>query len=254
MINGLHWFLLLLSLALSSLYVSWQALATVDYGYAAWYDLLHINKTIETEGPRNHIRPWFQATSRTERERLFRGIAVAVNNNGKGLEKLVYHNRTGRALGLLLTAEEITHLDDVARLVAGFRIVGWSSAGLFLMLSIAALLRRLQLPQPRRIAIGLFIVLTSVALSLSLLGPVKVFYALHKMIFPAGHKWFFYYNESLMSMMMQAPNLFGPIALLLVIVALILAAIAWRLLTAGLRSNDGIRLPLLRSPLKQRMS
>ena len=50
---------------------------------------------------------------------------------------------------------------------------------------------------------------------LVLVGPVEVFYALHEWVFPANHQWFFYYEDSLMSTLMKAPDLFGAIALLL---------------------------------------
>ena len=44
------------------------------------------------------------------------------------------------------------------------------------------------------------------------IGTKKVFYTAHTLIFPAGHQWFFYYEESLMTMLMQAPDLFAAIA------------------------------------------
>ncbi len=53
----------------------------------------------------------------------------------------------------------------------------------------------------------------TVAILVVVIGPVKVFYALHELLFPDGHQWFFYYQESLMSTMMKAPELFGWIAM-----------------------------------------
>jgi hypothetical protein len=47
-----------------------------------------------------------------------------------------------------------------------------------------------------------------------------VFYGLHTWIFPPGHAWFFYYQDSLMTMMMKAPELFAYIALTLAVVSL----------------------------------
>lgn len=235
--NGFHWFLLLLSLAIASLYLSLKGLSMVDYGYAIWYDLLNINETIETEGPLNRVRPGFERTDRAERERLFSGIVTAVNNNGEGLGELVYHDREGRRLGPLLTRAEMIHLKDVARLLSRFRVAGLFSAGLFLVLGVAAMQRRLTPPSRYRIAIGLLSVLGGAGGALLLAGPVNVFYALHEIVFPSNHQWFFYYNESLMSMMMQAPNLFGPVALVWLIIAMMLVIIGWRLLVAGLRNR-----------------
>jgi hypothetical protein len=53
-------------------------------------------------------------------------------------------------------------------------------------------------------------------------GPMTVFYALHDRLFPPGHPWFFYYEDSLMTLLMQAPTLFGYIAVALVALALAL--------------------------------
>jgi len=54
------------------------------------------------------------------------------------------------------------------------------------------------------------------------LGPKAVFYWAHTKIFPAGHQWFFYYEESLMTTLMKAPDIFAFIALLLVAVLIAL--------------------------------
>ena len=53
--------------------------------------------------------------------------------------------------------------------------------------------------------------LAAVGLVLLIAGPTAVFYQLHIWIFPDDHQWFFYYQESLMSTMMKAPDLFGGI-------------------------------------------
>ncbi|MDZ7747429.1 MAG: hypothetical protein U5K43_00040 [Halofilum sp. (in: g-proteobacteria)] len=59
-------------------------------------------------------------------------------------------------------------------------------------------------------------------------GPVDLFYWLHEQVFPPDHQWFFHYQESLMSMMMRAPDLFGAIAVLWLALTLVVGAtIAW---------------------------
>ncbi len=55
-----------------------------------------------------------------------------------------------------------------------------------------------------------------------LIGPTKVFYWGHEVVFPENNQWFFYYEDSLMSTMMKAPALFGPIAGQLLFCTLIL--------------------------------
>ncbi|MFO7593524.1 MAG: DUF1461 domain-containing protein [Pseudomonadota bacterium] len=235
--DGLHWVLLFVSLSIAILYLSWKVLAPVDYGYSIWYELLNIDKTIEEEGPRNRFRPMFHITDRAERERLFGAIVEAINNNGEGLAELVYHDPDGKALGPLLTNDEVIHLKDVANLVGFFRGIAWGSAGVFVVLAIAAWARRMSPPSPGRIAMGCGVFIGGGALSIVAIGPVRVFYALHEVVFPSEHKWFFYYDESLMSMMMQAPNLFGPIALLWLALALLLFVVVWLTVAKGLRKR-----------------
>ena len=55
-----------------------------------------------------------------------------------------------------------------------------------------------------------------------LVGPTKIFYLGHELVFPDNHQWFFYYQESLMSTIMKAPALFGPIAFQLLLLTLLL--------------------------------
>jgi hypothetical protein len=55
-----------------------------------------------------------------------------------------------------------------------------------------------------------------------IIGSKKVFYYLHTWIFPPEHPWFFYYQDSLMTTLMKAPDLFGLIAALLLALWLLL--------------------------------
>lgn len=44
------------------------------------------------------------------------------------------------------------------------------------------------------------------------IGPTRVFYTLHEWVFPSDHQWMFSYQESLMTTLMKAPDLFAAIA------------------------------------------
>lgn len=218
-VRALRWGLFGIALALASLFIAWRALAAVDFAYPLLYDALSIDATIARYGPENHVRPRFQITDRAERERLFGAIVDAVRHDGRGLRALVYQAPDGHAIGRLLTPAEIEHLDDVSRLVAGFERLGWIALLVTAALLAAAALRREPLPRARAFGAGGLLVVGAGAAVTFALGPVTVFYWLHEHIFPPGHQWFFYYQESLMSMMMQAPNLFGAIAALWVALA-----------------------------------
>jgi hypothetical protein len=215
------------ALGIAALFLSWRGLAAVDFAYPVFYDALAIDATIEREGPRNSLRPGFHRTGRGERERLFGAIVTAVRDHGRGLEDLVYHTPDGRALGALLTPAEIQHLEDVAVLVAGFEAAGWAALALAALLAIGAARARLAMPGLAPLGLGagaLVAIGTGVVFAI---GPVTVFYWLHEQIFPPDHRWFFHYDESLMAMMMQAPKLFGAIALLWLVLAVGLLAAMW---------------------------
>src|SRR5690625_5358126 len=76
--------------------------------------------------------------------------------------------------------------------------------------------RRCRLPPARKLLIGFTIAIAALAALILLIGPVRVFYALHDYIFPDDNPWFFYYQDSLMTTLMKAPDLFGLIAVFLV--------------------------------------
>lgn len=204
-----------LLLWLAALWLAWLLLAKVDFLYPVAYRLLDIPTTLHTFVPQNrHGRQDFIRTDAAEHARLFAAIAEAVRHGGQGLEGLRYHDPQGRELGGLLTADEVTHLRDVAHLIgfgerAGLlALAGWG--GLALLLSLG----RMPVPQTARLLAGSLAGFVLLAGALLVLGPVEVFYAWHRWVFPPDHPWFFYYQDSLMSSLMQAPNLFGFIGVL----------------------------------------
>ncbi|MCB1808001.1 MAG: DUF1461 domain-containing protein, partial [Candidatus Competibacteraceae bacterium] len=68
-------------------------------------------------------------------------------------------------------------------------------------------------PSPRRVVLSSLAVLVLLGIGVVLMGPVRVFYQLHIWIFPPGHPWFFYYQDSLMTTLLKAPDIFAPITL-----------------------------------------
>lgn len=217
---GLLWASLLgLGLA-SALYLAWLMLAQVNFCYGFWHDVTGIDQHITRYGPQNRYRQGFAETPKAERERLFGAIVDAIHDQGRGLAALTYHDAQGRPQGTLLRPPEITHLNDVARLIDGFRLLGLSAlAGLLI---IVALIYRLQAAVPRlKAMLSMLAVAVGVsALTVLALGPARVFYWLHEQVFPPDHPWFFYYQDSLMSTLMKAPSLFGYIAVTWLILGL----------------------------------
>lgn len=210
--RALAWVVIAFGFVLLSLVVTWQVWAAGNFAYPMWYRVLAIDAHIAHYGPENHVRPAFQTTTDGERMRLFGEIVEAIQHQPQRLPELKYHRPDGSVIGPLLRPAEIQHLRDVAGLIRAFRWVAVVGAVCALLLAAFAALRRWPLPPLRHFVLGALLPAALVGVCLLVFGPTQVFYALHRMIFPPGHQWFFYYQQSLMSMLMKAPDLFGGIA------------------------------------------
>lgn len=195
---------------LLSLWISWHLLAKADFFYPVWYDHAGIHENIERYAPENRYREGFENTSRNERLVLFHGIVEAVQHQGKGLETLTYRNQ-GQTVSLL-RPPEIGHLQDVANLVSWLNRAGLVIFGIWLLIGLWRFKhhRYMTFRQAWWI-LGITILLP--IFFLIAFGPEKIFYQLHVWIFPPTHPWFFYYEDSLMSTLMKAPDLFAYIAI-----------------------------------------
>jgi hypothetical protein len=229
--NRVQWIVFILAALLAAAYLAWLALAQANFLYPLWYNGIGIDRTIEIYTPQNRYQQGFEETSKAERSHLFAAIVDAIHNHGRGLRKLVYHDATGRQLGYLLRNPEVTHLQDVARLIDRIRPVGLGAV--IVTAALLFVIRRRKAPMPSLIllSLGAIAPLCAIAMTVISIGPIKVFYWLHTHIFPPDHEWFFYYQNSLMSTMMKAPDLFGYIAatwaLLTLFLLLILIGVAW---------------------------
>jgi hypothetical protein len=199
-------------LALSLL--SWHALAQIDFAYPTAYQLLRLDETIATYAPQNLYKRDFETTSAPQHWQLFAQIVDAVQSGGRGLAEIHYPDRRGQPTALL-TEKEIVHLQDVAHLIDRFYAVAASALLLWLGLVLLACRQRWPLPPLPKVLAGFACGLTLVGLIVLGIGPQKIFYWLHTVVFPAEHQWFFYYYESLMTTLMKAPDLFAFIAALL---------------------------------------
>lgn len=246
-LNRIYWALLVLAASVTAAWLAWLALAQLNFLYPLWHDLTGIDRTIEVYAPQNRYRRGFEQTSAAERSRLFAAIVDAIHDRGRGLRGLVYHDPNGRPLGKLLHEAEVLHLQDVARLIDRLRPVVVSAAVLTVLILLALCGQRSSPPSAKSLVLGLFVPLLVLAGALLVMGPVKVFYWLHTLVFPPGHQWFFYYQDSLMSTMMQAPDLFGYIALVWGFLSLLLlAALIW--IARRMGRNDPPMRPQMGTP------
>ncbi len=195
-----------------SFYFAWQLSAASNFLYPLWYEVINIDQTIKTYGPKNKYKQDFELTTKQQHVALFAGIVTAIQNEGKGLGELYYEIEKNKSEHTLLTKSEIIHLKDVANLVSKFEYL--------LLLGVLAALIAFMLMHKTNVAftslknylLSGFGLITLLIILIFLIGPTKVFYKGHELIFPNNHQWFFYYEDSLMSTMMKAPVLFGPIA------------------------------------------
>jgi len=140
-------------------------------------------------------------------QKMFIQMLKAIEHDGEGLSEIVYpsgYSSTKR----FLTSEELAHLQDVSGVISLLKSF-WKLMLVMLLLAVGLMFYGSYPP----------LYLSTILWSISLLsgalyivakvfGLVNIFYGVHKLIFPAGHKWFFYYEESLMSTLLRAPDSF----------------------------------------------
>lgn len=217
-----HLWLLLPAVALATLWLAWRCLAAVDFLYPVMYDALAIDQHIARFGPQNRYKSGFESTSRAEHIRLFGAIVDAIHDSGRGLAALEYRDVRGRAVDHLLREPEVAHLQDVARLVDRITPAGWLAVAWSLIHLVLIRWQAWPVPSLGRLLAASLAAAGIAVLAVLAMGPREVFYRLHDLVFPPENPWFFYYQDSLMSTMMKAPDLFGAIAVELLLCALVL--------------------------------
>ena len=214
------WPLIFISQLVVAALIAWHLLAQFDFAYASAYNAIDIEKHITTFGPRNRYRPDFETTTPEDHHRLFAEIGEAIQNHGEGLADIAYQTDRGQTY-TLLRSPEVIHLQDVANLVDVFYYVGYVCILLLLLSCTLAYFKQLSFPSIKHISIGLLAFIGVLGGILFGVGPRKVFYWLHLQIFPPEHEWFFYYQDSLMTTLMKAPDLFGFIGAVMGVVLLL---------------------------------
>jgi hypothetical protein len=218
------WLLLCLLLLVQAFYFSWQLLVPSDFLFSRWYEVMHIDRSIAKYAPLNRYKNDFAKTDRAEHLRLFHEITQAIQGDRDQrqarLNNLSYHDPQGNRIDTLLREPEVQHLLDVGKLVDDFKRA--SLASLVVSALLLFYLRYFRSAFPGlKILLGSFAMLMAGTVAIIfVVGPVKVFYLFHHWIFPPEHQWFFYYQDSLMTTFMQAPMLFGYIAIAMAVVAM----------------------------------
>jgi len=206
-------------------------LHAANYGYEFWYSQLHIQEHIAKFAPQNRQgKTGFERTTKTERVELFRAIGKSVNNGGEGLRELSYQAHPKADAQTLLTEPEAVHLQDVANLIDVLVPIGWAATLLLVVLAVVAFFTRLSPPGVGTSLVTLLVIALIGVLAVAIIGPHNVFKKLHEAVFPDDHTWFFYYQDSLMTTLMKAPDIFFAIAATWALAA----AVIYVLITVGL--------------------
>ena len=207
---------------LLSLYAAWLINAQLDYGYSWLYYWMSIDQHIEYFAPLNRFRDGFHLLDSDQHIQLFQQICVSVHNQGQGLSDILYP--VGQGQVSLLHHAEVVHLQDVANLIDQIHVLAMVVTILWLLLLILPFVFPVFKRKAAAKFVGLFFIGVVVAtiVTVFVLGPKSVFYKMHTWVFPDNHQWFFYYQDSLMSTMMKAPDLFAGIAVQILLLGCIL--------------------------------
>ncbi|MBB5021450.1 DUF1461 domain-containing protein [Desulfurispira natronophila] len=225
----------LAGLLCSALLLSWNGLARTNFFYPLWHHTLEIEAHIQEYAPQNYYnREDFAQTTSLEHQRLFALIVHGIHGR-TDMAAIEYQDSKATPLNTLLRPEEVGHLEDVATIVQKLRRAGV----IVLVVTVGGLcwLRYCggNLPRPKNVLLGIAGGSGALTVAVLVLGPVRVFYQLHEWFFPPDNPWFFYYQESLMTTLMKAPDIFGAIAVLWALSALLLFiffyAVVWHWLS-----------------------
>jgi hypothetical protein len=218
--------------------LAWCIHYQADFFYGLWYEPLGLEENIDRYGPKNRFKRYFADTDRRERLRVFAAINQSVHEQGQGLTDIRYTTRKGYSDTLLHDAE-ITHLRDVARLIEKLKIASAAAISLTLLLIGWLRWRAPRLPSLRFTWLVSLVSTCTLVATVLALGPIRVFYHFHDWVFPEDHQWFFYYQDSLMSTLMKAPDLFGAIGASLLAMAIViymaLSGVLWHWLGRNLK-------------------
>jgi uncharacterized membrane protein len=229
----LFWYFFALVLLIFSLGISWQMSKTTNFLYNFWYQTLEINTVISRNVPKNtQGKRDFPINDVKLHEKKFANIVQSIHHHGDGLTEISYLNHQG-VLQKLLTKGEVQHLQDVADLLDNMTKLWWGN--LLFMLSFLIFYGRKakqsaaesirDMPTAKQKLIFLACLIFLIIAILGIWGFTHIFYYLHTVIFPNNHQWFFYYQDSLMASLMNAPDIFAAIAGQLLLIALLLALI-----------------------------
>lgn len=208
-------------------FFAWNILAKFDFNFSWAYESLNIKSHIERYAPLNYCKPGFEKTTFQERKKIFSQIVYNISNNNDALKLISYSLPSGKKISFLNKAEVI-HLKDVSNIINIFYKFAILCVLVLMVCTYLLCKKKEYLFSYQNILKKISLIFCAIVTGLYFLDFEKIFYWLHTKIFPADHQWFFYYQDSLMVTLMKAPDIFGFIAIeLLMLTALIFAIFLW---------------------------
>lgn len=224
LLANIRGFLLFWLTFILALYASWMLNAQLGYGYSWLYHAYKIDQHIEEFAPQNRFRQRFELTTEQHHKDIFQQIVNSVHNDGVGLEAITYDINTSEQAPAMavpvLHQAEIIHLQDVAHLINRIHWLAAILVCVWLALVLLSFFSKEKASKKGMAAVFIFALSVTMILFLWV-GAKEIFYQLHIWIFPPENQWFFYYQDSLMSTLMKAPDLFAGIAIQIVLLGLI---------------------------------
>ena len=220
---------------------SWFVWSQNNFLFNQLYEYNQLEEHIEKYAPQNRNRDNFETTTKEDRVRVFGEIVDAINNNGFGLQDIVYMTDSGEIIDKFLTNDEIDHLNDVSGLIKNI-----NEANIYLIAILAAIIlfcwiykvrKAKYFWKPVSVFAAFFNMIVLLAAGCSMvfaIGPQNVFYFLHEWFFADKAQWHFYFQDSLMTTLLPEP-IFGSIAVLLVTTAFLFWIILANLIMKALK-------------------
>ena len=196
-------------LLMSCIYTSWQILSQSDFFYEQIYDFNNLEAHISEFAPQNVSKLGFEMTTKDERLRLFSEISKSVNSNGEGLKDIMYQYPGSTDANHFLVSSEINHLQDVADLLSNLKPIGAIAASVLFAFYAFCWFYKVSKYQyfwrPPGVLSSVFQVMFLITACIAvtfIIGPQETFYLLHEWAFSEKAQWFFFYQESLMVMLL----------------------------------------------------
>lgn len=228
-----YWFIVSVCVFIATVWAAWHLMKSQDFHYDSLYDWMAIEQHIDVFGPQNKHFLGFDELGKAEHVQLFSDIVSAIHHHGVGLMELSfkssYHSQP------FLTKPEVVHLQDVANLIDTLNNASLVCVVVLLVFFLLPVVRARILQQPSQLPIfnkKIVLTLYSGVIVFSLvcvfsIGPTQVFYWFHEVVFPDNHQWFFYYQDSLMTTLMKAPDLFAAMTIGLCVYSIFIAGVVF---------------------------